>query len=99
MDAILNLVDLLIPVVIGLVSKPIFGWIKQAIAVLDRLPDWAQQILVVVQAWGLALIGGWLALQLPENLQLIEIGNVEALLGALFAMLRHLIEKQKQAAR
>ena len=96
MGEILNLFEMLIPVIIGIAGVPLFGVIKNAVGWLGKLPAWAQQVSVVVQTWFLALASGWIGVALPGNLAAFDISTVEATLAAGLAFILHLAKKQAE---
>ena len=94
MDAIFQLLEMLIPVIGGMVSVWLFAQIKSALKFIDGLDPKIQQVLVVVQSWALAWIGGALNVQLPVNLSLLDLGTTEAVVMSGLAFIFHLAKKK-----
>lgn len=93
MDTIWQLVDMLVPVAVGMISVPLFTGIKKLVAAIDALHPNIQRLLVVAQVWLLSLAGGALNIVLPENLALFDMSTAEALVASVLAFVIHAARK------
>lgn len=89
MSAFWALLELLGPTLVGIVTVPVFGYLKKLLVVIDRQAAWLQQILVVLVAAGLSWLGGVLDVALPGGLSFFTEGDVNALLAAALALAIH----------
>jgi len=84
-----SLLELLGPLLVGLLTVPIMGLVKQAVGFLDSMPAAVQQIVAVLIAFGLTQLGGLANTILPEGLALFTGADIEALLSAGIAFAVH----------
>lgn len=84
------------PMLAGILTVPILGWIKSWLAILDRAPAWVKQFSALGIAIGLTFLGQWLQVQLPIDLALFTESDVEALIAAAIAMGVHAGKKARE---
>lgn len=89
MDIIISILETLGPVIIGLITVPVFGYVKRAVAVVDALAPWLQRIAVVLVASGITYVSGLVNVVLPESLALWTPETVDALFSGLLAIAAH----------
>jgi len=95
MDAIVQLLEMLVPIIVGIVSVPIFSGIKSAVTFIDGLNPNIQRVLVAVQAWGLAQLAALLnILPLLESLAVFDLTTVETIAAAALAYALHFVKSQ-----
>ena len=86
METLLGLLELLVPVLVGILTLVVFDGIKKLTMLKGKLPPWLQQMTVPLVAFGLtwlsAVLGGFV---LPETLELFDEPTVSALLSAIAA--------------
>lgn len=93
-DAIFQLLDALVPIVIGIVSVPVFGGIKKILTFIDGWHANVQRIALVVQVWAIGVLANLLNLQLPENLAAFDLSTVEMIVASALAYFLHFVKKQ-----
>ena len=98
MDIIWQLVQLIGPAVVAWLTVPLLGQLKKAVVAIDKLPSVAQQLIAILMAYGLTLLGGFLSVALPTELALFGEADVSALLSAAMAFAIHAGKKAKEAA-
>lgn len=81
----MELLELLGPTIVALLTVPVMSGLKFSVNVLDNLPAAAQQIVAVLIAYGLAKLGALTSLVLPDTLHLFTGETVDALLSAAMA--------------
>ena len=77
------------PVIIGLITVPIFSQLKKVVAIIDAHGPGIQRILVVIVAGALTYVSHLLGVVVPESLALWEPDTVSAILSAILAMAAH----------
>jgi hypothetical protein len=89
MDIVIGLLETLGPVIIGLITVPIFGYVKKAVGFLDNLAPWIQRIAVVLVATGITYVSGLVNVVLPDSLALWTPETIDALFSGLLAIAAH----------
>ena len=84
-----KLLALLIPVIVSLLAVPALQLLKRASARVDAAPPALKAVLAVVVSAALTGLTHLLGIPLPDTLASIGKPEVQALLGAAFAMLLH----------
>jgi hypothetical protein len=82
---LLQFLTLLIPVIVGIGTVPLFDLIKKLSSLIDGLPDAVKQLLVLVIAYLLNLLGSALGVTLPTTLGGLDSMTVGTLLSAILA--------------
>ena len=95
MDLVFSALALLGPLVVGIVTVPVFNAIKDAAGFIDGTPAWVKQILVTVVAVVLTFVGKWVGVALPGDLAVFAASDVQALLSAAVAMAIHAGTKRR----
>jgi hypothetical protein len=92
-DLLTQLLGLLVPFVVGLVSK--YGWdlLERLVALLERIPATWKPLAVAVVAWIVGLVANALQVQLPGDLHVWTPDTVHSLVAAIFAVIVHLATK------
>ncbi len=85
---------MLVPVIVAIVSVPLFGYVKKVVVFIDALHPNIQRLLVVVQVWALALLSQLAGVALPDNLAGFELSTVESVVAAALAFLLHAVRKK-----
>lgn len=96
MDYVFEIVTLLAPVVVGILTVPILQGIKRVVTVVDNLPAWGKQIAAVLIAYGLAQLAAVAQTPLPETLHAFSGEQVEALVSAGIALAIHAGKKASE---
>ena len=73
------------PTVVAIISVPAFDLFKLVTSLKGKLPDWLQQLMVPMLAFGLNWLGVLTNTILPESLELFTAGHTMALLSAAMA--------------
>jgi len=94
MDQILQLLEMLVPIIVGIIGVPLFAELKQLVTLIDKAPVWLQRLLVAFQTWLLALASGFLGQVLPGDLAAFDLSTVEQIIAAVLAYVLHFIQKQ-----
>ena len=89
MEQFTVLLGALVPLVLGTISQPIAEFLFKLNATIDRLAVFPKRVVVVVIAFLLTSLAGYLNAVLPESLALFDAGAVEAALAAGYAMVIH----------
>lgn len=89
LEHLIPLVELLAPVLAGVISVPLFNLVKKAVSWIDGQAGWLQQILVAVQTYVLAELSALAGVVLPETLAGVTLDNTEALAAAGIAFAIH----------
>lgn len=94
MDILFELLSLLGPTLVALLTVPIMQGLKSAVTFLDNSPAAVKQIIVVLIAFGLTKLGEFLNLTLPGELTLFTGEDIGALLSAGLSMAIHAGKKK-----
>jgi len=86
MDQILSLA---LPLIVGSITVPIFGKLKDLVTVIDGLPPIVQRLAVLGVASGLTWGSGQLGVMLPTDLALWTPDTTEMVLSAGIAFAFH----------
>ena len=86
MDALIGLLALLAPALVGILTVPIFDGLKTLLGLRSKLPAWSQQLMVPLAAYGLTWLSGLLDVILPATLDLITVDHTSALIAAAIAL-------------
>lgn len=81
----LEALQLVGPLLAGILTEPLLALIFRLAGVLKRLPNWGKQLAGLAVAYGLTVAGQWLNVALPTELALFTGNDVEALISAVIA--------------
>lgn len=93
-DILTQLLSLLVPFVVALISK--YGWdlLEKLLVVFERMPSVWKPLAVAVVAWAIGLAANALQVQLPGDLHVWTPDTVHTLVAALIAAVLHLATKK-----
>lgn len=89
MDILFQLLELLGPLIVALLTVPIMNGLKRVVTFIDGTNATVKQILVVIISFGLTQLGELANVALPGELSLFTGDDVGALLSAGIAMAIH----------
>ena len=95
MESLTQLLEMLGPTVVAILTVPIMSGLKYLVTFVDNLPAWAQQISTVFIAFGLSKVGALTSLVLPETLHVFGDSDVAALISAGMAFAIHAGQKTR----
>lgn len=95
METLLQLLEMLGPTLVAILTVPLMGVFKRLVTFLDTLPAWAQQMITVVIAFGLTQLGAMTNMVLPEAFHLFGDADVAGLISAGMAFAIHAGQKAK----
>ncbi len=95
MDTMLELLTMLGPTIVAILTVPLMRGIKFTVTVVDGWPPAVQQIMTVVLAFGLSKLGALTNLVFPEAFHLFGEGDAAALISAGMAFAIHAGEKAR----
>lgn len=82
---LLQFLTLLVPVIVGIATVPLMDLLKKLSTLVDGLPDAVKQLLVIVIAYLLNLVGHALGVTLPTSLGGFDSVTVGSLISAILA--------------
>lgn len=85
MEHVNEVLTLLVPVLVSILTVHVVDGIKRATAAKDRLPAEAKQILAVFVAYALVQLAAWSQVVLPGSLELVTDADVQGVLAAVGA--------------
>ena len=89
MDILNTLLEAFGPIIIGLITVPIFGYVKKVPIGIAKLAPWIQRLAVVALALVISWVGTYLGVLLPDDLALWTPETVDAGLSAVAAWAAH----------
>jgi hypothetical protein len=95
-DLLLQLAELIGPVVIAALVVPLYGYIKKIVVALDKLPALIQQVLVIFIAAILTWAGAQINVALPTDLALFTDADLAAGLAGALSLLIHNAKKTRE---
>lgn len=88
-DLLLQLAELVGPVVIAAIVVPLYGYVKKIVVALDGLPAIIQQVLVILIAAVLTWVGAQINVALPTDLALFTEADLAAGLAGALSLILH----------
>ncbi len=77
---------LLMTGVVGIATTAIMQGLKKWLVFVDELPKAVKQLIVLVLAWGLALLGKFFGITIPTDLAVFGTAEIQAVLASGFSM-------------
>lgn len=91
-----QLLALLIPVVVGIITVPLFNFIEKIAGVVDKLPDALKRIVVAIIAALLNVAWQALGINGPTSIAGLDPAAVGTVISSVLAYLLHLASQQSK---
>lgn len=95
-DLLLQLAELIGPVIVAAIVVPGYGYVKKAVVALDKLPAIVQQVLVIFIAAILSWAGAQIGVALPTDLSLFTEADLAAGLSGALSLILHNAAKTRE---